>query len=139
MNNFNGGVYGDYEVAKSTRVLENRMNTYNVYKRRLFNSSGGIVSQYLAAFNFITIYFVGSNLLKKKIPGKLAHISSAVAGLGVAYLAFKCGSNFIGDTEDYNNLKMNKNSILQEIEQAYKHIQRHLVVLHFTYLKELRF
>ena len=118
-HSYNGGIYGDYELAKSTRVLENRGNHEIVYKNRLYNARGAEVSLYVGGLSFLAFSLFSPSFLKLTIHCKnklnlINFLGSSFVGLSM----YKLASLYIGDRNEYKYLIKNKETILEKIKKA---------------------
>lgn len=117
----NGGVYGDYEVVKSTRVLEGRRLTSDVYNRRIRNARGGYTNYFLTSSFFGASYLLaGSYFGFACSKSKLLTLLTASATALVSYNIFV---GFIGNPTELTYLKSNKKSVLEEIYNYQLHDQ----------------
>lgn len=116
MTIFLGGVYGDFEVAPSTKVLEGRKDADVVYNRRLYNAKGGLISCYMAFVPGFCLSFVGTELLFKTHPKKLLILAAGTFGLSYFFNSFSIG--IFGYPDQYRYLKRNKAEVLEQIRQA---------------------
>jgi hypothetical protein len=112
----NGGIYGDYEVVNSTRVLEKRVNALQVYNRRLFNAQGGIINYYIPMVTSGLIFILGKEyfpigFMKKTFPLMI------LSGFG-GFILHKVGTPYFGDYNEYRNLKNNRTKIIEDIKKA---------------------
>ena len=112
---YNGGIYGDYEVAKATRVLEKRRIAEDIYKRRLFEAKGGVINYFNSFLFFGFSYLMGKQYLRNHISNNYAFLAGSTA---VAAIALSVGPKFFGDSETLYYLKENKKDIIYNIDKC---------------------
>ena len=112
---YNGGIYGDYEVAKATRVLEKRRYAEEIYNRRLFEAKGGAINYFSSFIFFGFSYLMGKQYLRNHCTNNYAFLAGSAV---VAGLAFSIGPNFFGDSETLSYLKSNKSNIINTIDRC---------------------
>lgn len=114
---FNGGVYGDYEVAKSTRVLENRSNYNKVYLMKLIRSSNE-AAIYTGAFCTISGFILGNMYFEKIYQSKRLKLYSFLGAILSGYIGFKISNLYLCDRNYYKYLLKNKHEVIEKIKQA---------------------
>ena len=110
----NGGIYGDYGLCKSTRILEKRKYTENIYNRRLFNAQGGGCNYFLFGLTFgLSVNFL--NCFKNVFASNNPKIIIYGGSFLFSYFIYSLGPSFLGDKKELKYLKANKAQILDEI------------------------
>jgi hypothetical protein len=112
---YNGGIYGDYEVAKSTRVLEKRRYAEEIYNTRVFNAKGGSMNYFNSFLFFGISYLMSKQYLRNHINNNYLFLAGSAA---VGALAFTVGPCFFGDSETLYYLKSNKSDIVKNIDRC---------------------
>lgn len=104
-----GGLYGDYGICKSTRVLEKRRSAEQIYKNRLFNARGGYNNCYIGSlFGFATYFVLQCSSLNPRL--------RILAGLGASTTPYLFQIFYDKDLVRY--LKNNKASIIEDLNVA---------------------
>lgn len=113
---YTGGVYGDYEVAPSTRVFERRSSAERVYNTRLYNAKGGMITTYFTFIPALSLGYLAGETLFKTNSKKLLFVTAS--SLGLAYFFNAWASRYFGNHSEYSFLVNNKASVKAEIEKA---------------------
>lgn len=104
----NGGLYGDFGLVKSTRVLEKRRYAEEIFKKRVYLAEGGSAKYTLSILSLGTSFFVFT-----KYFSTIKNLQ--YASLGVALLAYKISPFFFGNHEELSYLRNNKSEVIEEL------------------------
>lgn len=104
----NGGLYGDYGLVKSTRVLEKRRYAEEIFNNKVYLAEGGSSKYTLSLLSIGTSLFVFS-----KYFSQVKNIQ--YASLAVGFLAYKFSPFFLGNHEELSYLKNNKSEVVEEL------------------------
>lgn len=107
----NGGLYGDFGLVKSTRVLENRRYAEEIFKKRVNLAEGGSAKYTLSILSLGTSFFVFT-----KYFSTIKNLQ--YASLGVALLAYKISPFFFGNQEELSYLRNNKSEVIEELNTS---------------------
>ena len=104
----NGGLYGDYGLVKSTRVLEKRRYAEEIFNNKVYLAEGGSSKYTLSLLSIGTSLFVFS-----KYFSQIKNLQ--YASLAVGFLAYKISPFFLGNHEELSYLKNNKSEVVEEL------------------------